>query len=142
MCLPYFSKLFGHSNRRATRVESSLIMTPRPTASMETITMAQSRQSLNTTGITLIKVETPVMSSAAPSLIMVENATTTSMGGISEATDTATSLNSNCTSAQVSLQSTSSGHEQSTTQSQGGAQTSWWNYFGMNKHKKTSIESL
>lgn len=118
MCMPYLGKIFsgGHRrrNRSATSPRPSLAPTPQQSiATVQTTNNINNNQSVGKQSVEHSVGQTFSRTSKAAA----------------EAHSTATGSVQNATGIDLS-------------QSQPRRPTSWWDYFGMNKNKKGSIDSL
>ncbi|KAH8398031.1 hypothetical protein KR222_010553 [Zaprionus bogoriensis] len=138
MCMPYLGKLFGGGQRRRNRSST----TPRPS-------LAPTPQQSNATIQTANNANLSVARRDSIDPVNLSYATGAGRTGTASVQGTTGgSVRSNQTAA--------SGQQQQQQQQQGNANapapsggtgtgqrpTSWWDYFGMNRNKKGSIDSL
>lgn len=118
MCMPYLGKIFSGGHRRRNRSTTS----PRPSLAptpQQSIATVQTTNNMNNSQI-----------GGKESLNhSVDLKYSTTSKAAAEAHSTATGSVQNATGIDL-------------TQSQPRRPTSWWDYFGMNKNKKGSIDSL
>ncbi|EDV46399.1 uncharacterized protein LOC6550006 [Drosophila erecta] len=134
MCMPYLSKLFGSGDRRQRRTQDVGI-TPLPSlanvtqVSMNTVKSAKSAKSAKSgkSAKSTSRRSTAVVNPSDSSVSSIENYT-------EQPTGTASRGVVRNTSASVPTSAVPA--------DEAGALRSWWEYFGMSKNKKPSIDSL
>ncbi|XP_032308097.1 uncharacterized protein LOC116655106 [Drosophila ananassae] len=144
MCMPYLSKLFGGNNRAQRRAQDGGI-TPRPSlaninqVSVDTMRTAKSAVSRKSTRAALREAENnrivaiEMQGGGTTSSARSAGAAATTVAATASSTGAASGGGANATAAT----STAGG-----AGGRSGQRTSWWEYLGMNKNKKASIESL
>ncbi|KAH8344578.1 hypothetical protein KR067_000242 [Drosophila pandora] len=143
MCMPYLSKLFGGNNRAQRRAQDGGI-TPRPSlaninqVSVDTMRTAKSAVSRKSTRAALREAE----NNRIVAIEMQGGGTTSSARSAGAAATVAAAASSTGATSGGGANATAATSTAGGAGGRSGQRTSWWEYLGMNKNKKASIESL
>ncbi|TDG40393.1 hypothetical protein AWZ03_013194 [Drosophila navojoa] len=125
MCMPYLGKLFGGDRRRRSHGRESMAPTPQQSSATIQTTTTTNIGTGNKESVSRVK---PVANTAAQR--------SRSAVGLKREASKATAANASV--SQVAPESAAAPPEAAST----SRPTSWWEYFGMNRNKKGSIDSL